>query len=431
MAHNPVIGRYAINVTDSFVIHENQVGLLYKNHVFDRALPPGGSPNLKEKALSKIKGQEVAVYVVDLKPHDFEWRVNLPARDEGDLFNTTIRLTYRVVEPERMVKESITDTELTITRYLEGELRKIAREIPLNKHTKADSEFTHFVNNLANPSKYCGLELVSIADVQIYLSSEQKKRVLELDTIGRRMDVEQSYEFKDELPSKENEYRFEIQVQVTYSVVDKARLTSVNLDEVVANLKPRIMSQLRRVSRRYTITELAQAEEAMQEKMEDILGELSLFGLQLHYIAITSDLNEEMRKRYVEILEQKHKSLMKKYEMEGVKDTAQVVIDLARSGNMNVLAMAVSRNEISMEELFQHLTTQQREQFDLQMQVLDKFTSKDLLREDIFYDQAGRVAKVAADSVTGIAVSGAPELPRGADKKALPNSSQEPPENQA
>jgi hypothetical protein len=430
MANNPVAGKYPLGVTDKFVILEKQVGLLYKNHKYVRTLTPGEAPTLAEKASGKLKGQEVAVYVVDLKTHSFERRINLPARDEDDLFVTTIKLDYRVSDPAHMVEEDITDTETVLARYLERELRKISRTIPLHKNVRADTEFSNFINNTADTRTHCGLELVSLADVDITLSSEQKIRVEKLQKLERSMEVQQLYTFNDEVPGNEGGQRFEVQVHVTYRVADRTQLTSGNLDEVASNLKPRIMAQLRRVSRRYSIADLADADDAMQEKMEDMLGNFNLFGLEILNISVSTDLDEAARKRYLERVDQQHKSTMKQLEMQGVKGTADVIIELAKNGNMSVLAMAASRNEITMTELYQHLTDHQREQFENQMRILDKFTSDDLLREGMFYEQAGHIARIATENVTGVPVSHAPAITDGRQNVVQPDTGKEPAEDE-
>ena len=421
MAHNPIVGRYKIGITDNFVILENQIGLLYKNHRFERQLNPGDRPTMSEKVAGKIQGQEIAVYVVDLKPHNFDWRVTLPTSEDNDYFSTNVRLTYRVCNPNRMIDNDVTDTEVLLTRYLETELRRVSRRIALHKHATADAEFTDLINQIDLRGQ-CGIDLTSRADVQIYLSNEQKKRVQELMDIERGLRVSQIFEFKDEVPSKDTPHRFEVYLQITYRVsrTKQDELPSSNLDEVAINLKPRVLAALRKVSRRYSISELAEADEGMQEKLDESLNEFNLFGLEVMSVSVSCDLNETARKRYLEKLEEEHSSEMKRLKMQGVQQSAEVINGLIQKGNYAVLAMAVARDEIKMETLYERLSDQQREQFEYQMRVLDKFTEKNLLNEDIIYKQVARVAEAATDNVTGIVTQSPTTQLESGRKNALP-----------
>ena len=409
MAHNPIYGRYKIGTTDSFVIHENYVGLLYRNHRFTRKLLPGEAPTLSEKVAGKLRGQEIAVYVVDLRPTTYDWRVNLPALDDGDVFSTSIRLIYRVTNPERMVEDGVADTEALIRGYLETELRRISRAIPLHKHIQADTDFTDFINRQADLPGRCGLSPVAPADVQIYLSPEQKKRVQELNDIERGLRVQQVFEFRDEVDSQDTTDRFKVYVHLTYRVsrTHQDDLPSSNLNEVVGNLRPRILATLKRVSRRFAITDLLQADDGLQEKLDDALVERTFdqFGLEVLSIMVSCDLNEESRKRYLEIVAQKHSAEMERLKLEGVQQSAEVVSGLIRQGNYAVLAMAVARNEISAEDLYNRLNEQQAQQFKFQMQVLEKFTSGNLLNEKPIYDGVGNIVQIISSSAAGVMVT--------------------------
>jgi hypothetical protein len=420
MAHNPILGRYTIGLIDNLVIQENQKGLLYINHNQIRILEPGEAPTMAEKASAVFKGQEIAVYIIDLKPHPFDWRINLPSKLYGDYFNTSIGMTYKVVEPKQIVDDGIEDTEALLLRYLDAELRRISREFSLNKYVDAADAFSEFINQKADFRSLCKIEMVSRADVQIYLSDEQRNRIKEIEELERGLRIQQLYEFKDEVPSKDSPHRFEVYVQIIYRVSNRDDLTSNNLNEVVSNLKPRILSYLRKEGRKYEITQLAQADEGMQNTLDDSLVTLSLFGLEVISISVSTDLNEEARKRYLEKIEITHKSNMETLVMKGVEESAEVINGLIKRGNWAVLAMAVSRNEITTEQLYHLLNEQQREHFTRQMEVLEKFSSGNKLNEDIFYKQSARVAEDVTDSIIGVVTNDPRSLKEGEKNPELP-----------
>jgi len=428
MAHNPIVERYVSGVFDKFIITENQVGLLYKNHRFERKLRPGESPTINEKFAGKLMGQEIAVYVVDLKPHALDWRINLPAQHKEDFFPVEIRMSYRVSKPERMVDNDVKDTEQEVTRFLEKELGRVSRNFPLNQHIQVDNALTDWINNQDNLQEYCGVERVSPADVQIRLSQEQEKRAKRLNELDIRMRTPQTYEFTGQVPSQDVPLNFEVQVQMEYRVSNRENLPSSDLDEVAASLKPRILAALKRVSRQYGIAQLVQADEGLQDKLDVSLKDFDRAGLEVDSVFVSCDLNPEARGRYLEKLGVMHNAEMEELTMRGVKKTADVVYELIEKGNFAVLAMAVARKEIPMIGLNERMNEQQQKQFEMQMQVLEKFTDSKLINEGPMYARISEVAKNLAVSATGIPTVDNPQLGTG-PKKTQPGGAAEPKES--
>ena len=212
-------------------------------------------------------------------------------------------------------------------------------------------------------------------------------------------------------------------VNLSYQVKNTAELPSDSLEEAEKQLWPKIRRALRQTSRQFTLTDIARADAAMQDTLEDLVdGGLDGFGLKVVSADVSLDLDEATRKHYAELANVKHAAALKAAELEGLKPGTDFFTGLIKQGDWAVLAVAVSKGEITIEELYQRLNQQDRERLAMQFDLLK------ILRTDNAKDekQDWRVSQQLMDSITG-KVAGttspqSPSLESPAPKQAPPSA---------
>jgi hypothetical protein len=92
------------------------------------------------------------VYLVDISEHTLEFTVELPARSDLQTFDARVWLTSRVVDPEKVVLNNVTDVLAVCEPMIIGRIRQISRRYGINEASAAEeaiqNELTEF--SLAN-----------------------------------------------------------------------------------------------------------------------------------------------------------------------------------------------------------------------------------------------------------------------------------------
>jgi len=410
MGHNPIIRQQKVGRLESFVVPHNTIGVLYQGERFVRQLRPGEGPSLAER--TSLVG-DLLVYVIDNAPHPLTWRVGLPTLGDKDIFSVTINLRYQVGDPGRMVNERVIDTETLVMRSLEPALRRASRRFKLNQHVQADAALEEVIAQVDLP-QLCGLKLVDSPGVVINLSEDDHKRIKALDGLERAMRSPRIAERPFAIPTSEQAYSFQVAVNLSYRVQKPEELPSDSLEEVEQYLWPRLQATLRRKSRMYSVTQIAQAEIAMQETLDDLVdgGGVQGVGLQLLSAEVSADLDEMARKHYVELAQVEHAAALEKAKIAGLCDSNAFYTQLIQQGSWAVLAVAVSKGEISSEELYQRMSQQERERLQMQIDLLKSLRTDDA--KDEAQDQAvSRILlqTVARDVTKGLQLGPALDAP--------------------
>jgi hypothetical protein len=398
MAHNPILKQQTIGSMDRFVVELNTIGLLYKGQRPIRSLKPGEGPTSRER----LTPGGMLIYVVDAAPHMLSWRVSLPAKGDKEFFSTTVNLKYRVSDPERMVIDRVTDTEMAITHALEPLLRRESRQYALNQHVQLDTALEDAIR-LADLHGPCGLQLVGTPSVVIDLSAEDHRRIKALNDLERAMRVPQSAEHVDDLPSHEPAYNFHITVNYSYKVSKPDEMPTDSLLECEKQLWPRIRRALQKESRKYAVTQIVEATDALQEALDDLEG-YENFGLKVLTADVTVDLEEEARKRYVALAIAEHNNKLKQAELAGLKQSKEFYSGLIREGQWAVLAVAVSNGEIKMADLADKMSEHEQQKLEKQFDLLKMM--RDASTRDT--EQEHGVVKVLVNSVTRQVVDSPP-----------------------
>jgi len=418
MTHNPIKSQQTVGLFSDLQVHINEVGVLYKNQRFDRLIRPGEGPGWG----TLLSFGSFTVYVVDTAPHLLTWQVSLPAQASRDHFSLTINLNYRVADPRRMVEDQVKDTEARIVRVLEPMLSKVSRAFKLNQYVEIDAAVEDAIQQADLPA-LCGLDLVDPPDVRINLTDETLQRVQKLDELDRAMRVVRTAEHTIDVPSHDPADKFQVAVHLSYRVTKPDELPSDSLEESERQLWPRLRSILRREGRNYRLTDIVQADVAMQDTLDRLLDEGGIegFGLKVESVEVSTDLDDAARQRYVELADEEHKARLEDLKRAGLKAGADFYIGLIRQGNWPVLAVAVSKGEITIEELWQRLTLQEQEMLSRQFELLKTLRATDMRDEKQDYE----ISKRLMESVAGRVLS--PQTPALASSQpapALPESSE-------
>ena len=76
--------------------------------------------------------------------------------------------------------------------------------------------------------------------------------------------------------------------------------------------------------------------------------------------------------------------------------------DLIKQGSMAVLAVAVSRGEVTMDELYQRMTESEQEKLDRQVELLEKLRNDNSRDEGQEYEIAKSLMHKVASEVLGV-----------------------------
>ncbi len=317
MPHNP-IKQLQLSRTDQPEIPINSQGVLYIQNRRRRLLDPGDKISLQEK----IQGG-LMLYIVDRAPHTASWRMSLPTRHESDVFPITINLTYWVSDSERMIKDQVGDTETLASRALEPILRKKSRDYRLNEYRQAEEALEAAITNAVLAEH--GLSLLNV-DVVMNLSDRDIERIKNLNDLDLAQRVPQQIEHQEKLPTKEAVYEFRARVIVGFRVTDPDLLPKATLEEAEQWLWNEVKPTLRPISRKYSVQQINEAEQEMQEALK--AQPFSHHGLTIVSAQVEIDLDERAREHAVKLYEraQAHAS-----ELEKIRDEAALADEQARA----------------------------------------------------------------------------------------------------
>lgn len=382
MAHNPIV-----NTQNKGVVGINQVGVYYKNKKFVKILDAGESPGILDSYFSNTE-----VFIVDMAPHNLKWRGAVPSKNSKDQFSLSVDVTYKVTNAKKMLEDNIKDTEQIIIRELDNMLRQAGKEFLFNEYRKAESQFIQVLKQL-DLSTNTGLQLTSEPAVQIYLDEDDYKRIKFLDEVERSKKIPRQIEYTVQIPSNDPAKNFAVTVAIDYRVVNENELPSDNLDHAVKYLWPRIVTAIKKGARNYPLSDINGADNTMQEQVSFLFDqhELNDFGIDILLVNITTDIAEDERKKYREIDDTRHKNLVKKEELSITEDLRK----LLTQNKFDAIVMAVINGEIEMKELYKIMDDAQKDQFERQMELVDKVAEKELDP-----DIAEMVVTRAAESVT-------------------------------
>lgn len=413
MAHHPIKEQRKLGWLEHAVIEPGTQGLLYQKGQYVRTLNAG-----EDLSLSKRFAGNWLLYIVDVAPHTLSWRVNLPAAHHEDAFPTTITLRYRITNALGIATDAVTDTEDFIIRALEPELRKITRLYALHQYTTTDSELEAYLNRF-NFVGRCHVELLEPPTVVFNFGEAEWRRIKALEDMDRATRVAQMAEHTVELPTSEAAYKFIATVTVGYKVRDAAALPTDILVDAERQLWPRVQRILRRASRVYKVTDVAQAENGIQDTVDAKLDEdgIENFGLEVLSVEVNVNQDDTAQIHAAQLALAEHEAKLGAQKLETALARQPIFDELISKGSWAALAWAVANGKVSEEELYQRMSQAEGEQLKLKIALLEKLRSDDAKSEA----QDAQASAVLLESVVrDVAGRSAPSLPSASSQPELP-----------
>ena len=401
MAHNPILEKRTLGRSlfgGRLDLPVGAVGVLYDGGRYLRTLEP------REKLTMGERSRPLLLYVVDVQPHRAVWNVRLPTADDQDQFPVSVVFEYEVADTQQMIQGRIQDTEVLLSRTLERPLRETASTFGLHKHRAAASALEEKVFTELG-YRDLGLKLIS-ADVTMNLDGAARERIRQLEDLERAVKVPQLSEHTAHLPSKEPAYGFDTRVAVTYRVVSSARLPTRTLGEAEEWLWRQVQRALRRESRHFTVDQETEAEEAMQAAIE--IERFSDHGLEVVSALVEIDLDERASERALTLGDIRRREefarakadledWQKKRELDHQRDAISFYQPLIEQGQWSLLAMILSQDASSAEQILGYLDAQRRETLTNQMEFFTKIIDTGALEGWEMEEQAKVVLQSVLD----------------------------------
>jgi hypothetical protein len=151
-----------------------------------------------------------------------------------------------------------------------------------------------------------------------------------------------------------------------------------------------VRSGMRRNGRGYQANQLAEAEAAMQDALDE--DEFAGYGLAVLSAQIDLDWDGRSREHAIKLeqirLESQKEAALAEVEnirarrnLENQKSAVDFYKPLISEGNWQLLALALSQNQMDARSIMEYLDTKQREQLGLQFKILETLLEKDALPE--------------------------------------------------
>ncbi len=407
MPHNPITSRSEPGRLDfGFVVPKNAVGVLYQGQKFVRLLAPGEGITGSERT----SRAGPVIYIVDRLPHSLQWRLDLPLADPADRLSATVHLRYRVEDAQRVVDEHVSDTEAEIRRVLEPVLRKTSRLFKLVDHAEVQQALEDAIAG-TDVQHLTGLALLDPAQVEVNLSDADLREVENRRRVGRKLQRAQQAQITATLPSQEPQFGFTVTVNMRFAVQNPKEVTPEDLPEMVEMLWPQLVRKLRRASHNYTVEKLAEADEALQEALDELIDKgVQGFGLTVLDADVSTDLEPSARQRFIELADIDHQSEKKRRQAQGMAANTDYYLNLVRGGSMHIAAAAAANGDLDLEALYARLDGKERERMQLQLSLLDKLRSDDAKDERHDADVSIRILDNLASEFTGQAPPANPAL---------------------
>jgi len=418
MTHHPIKEQRKLGRLEQAVIEPGTQGLLYQKGQYVRTLNAG-----EELSFSERFAGNWLLYIIDIAPHTLTWRVSLPAAHHEDVFPATITLRYRVSNALGIAADAVTDTEAFIIRALEPELRKISRLYALHQHVTADRELEIYLRRF-DFSGRCHVELLEQPIAIFDFGDTEWRRIKILEDIERATRVAQVAEHTVELPTCDPAYKFIAAVTVSYKLCDAAALPTDTLADAEYQLWPRVQRVLRRASRGYEVTDVAQAEDGIQDAIDAKLDEQGIedFGLEVLSVEVNVNQDDTAQVHAAQLALAEHEAKLGAQKLETALARQPIFDELISKGSWAALAWAIANGKVSEEELYQRMSQAESEQLKLKIALLEKLRSDDAKSEA----EDTHASSVLLESVVrDVASRSATALPSAGNRAKLPGSKEE------
>lgn len=412
MTHHPIKEQRKLGRLEQVVIEPGTQGLLYQKGQYVRTLNAA-----EELSLSERLGGNWLLTIVDVAPHTLTWRVNLPAAHHEDVFPTTITLRYRVSDALGVAGDAVTDTEAFIIRALEPELRRISRQYALHQHVTTDGELEAHLHDFDFRGS-CYVELLKPLPVVTFdFGDAEWRRIKDLQT-------SHVAEHITELQTSEDAYKFIATVTLSYRVCDAIELPTGTPADAERQLWPQVQRILRRASRAYKVTDVAQAEDGIQDTIDARLDKEGIqnFGLEVLSVEVNVNQDDTAQIHAAQLALAEHEAKLGAQKLETALARQPIFDELISKGSWAALAWAVANGKVSEEELYQQMSQAESEQLKLKIALLERLRNDDARSEAQDASASSALLESVVRDVTGRSV---PSLPAAGSRPKLPGDKRE------
>lgn len=210
---------------------------------------------------------------------------------------------------------------------------------------------------------------------------------------------EQSFGISCTLPCEGDAFEFHVQATVFYSVKDPASIVKRNVTDGRQVLEPALISAMRTVSRRYSVEQSADAENAIKQQVAQGSTKFDE-GLAVHRFSLQLSLEEDARlhiRRLKEIdraliAEKKQSELEEQRDVLAQKRTKSQMEfygPIIQGGQWQLLALQLSHNPGDVAEIARIIRTQHQVDWEKQLRILQVMLEGDAI-EGFQLDELGR-----------------------------------------
>jgi hypothetical protein len=171
------------------------------------------------------------------------------------------------------------------------------------------------------------------------------------------------------LPTKEDEFEFQTEVQAICRVVSPLTIVEQRVSDACAILAPPITRALRLISRYFSIEQRGVAEQAMVKEVENL--NLKVYGLEVTGVVVRLGLTEEEQNHYRAlrkikrdlVREEREAELWQKrdqYEILRRKFSFEFYSDLLKKGYGQLVVLYLAHHPEELAQVWQLLSTQEQ-----------------------------------------------------------------------
>jgi hypothetical protein len=274
-----------------------------------------------------------------------------------------VSLDYQVEDSARMVDQPVEDTESLAASALEDLLRPVSRRFTLDQHHLLLQELESVLQ--ADFLMAYGLRKIRChADLRSDTSFEERVQQL------KDLELPQSRTREVRLPSNLPGLFFHAKASLTYHVVDRAKLPSEILSKVEEQLWPQVEARLWSLSRPFKIGQEAEVEQAIHDGI--IKGKPQGYGLEIQSISVTIEPDKSTstyQQRHIQVnrdrvltqIQDQALAEQKQRQRELTREELVLYRAIVRDGEL--LAFKLAQNPALVDEVIEHLSAQDREQF--------------------------------------------------------------------
>lgn len=414
MAHRPIIEVKNLGRFDTVEIGPHQQGVLYKKRVLVNTLQAHQTIGRWDMSTG-----DCTLYVLDCRPHQISWRVDLPTKNRRDHFPFAIELTYEIRDGHKFIDSGEQDTEKLIEEKLKPELRRITRSRELKEYRLVETEIEEALEETRFFEEY-GLFLhKSNIDVMVCFSDE------ELAAISGQ-NLPQQIRRTSELPSVEPLYPFMADVVIKYEVVQEG-LFAKAINDAVEWIWQVILNKLRAASAGFRVNQLQEAQASLRRALEN--EQFLNDGVRVESAFVKLSLGDLARAHAVEL-----DKITRGSEIDKLADLRRIdhlnrmiqFFEKYLPPDMKIMALGMGADQVNIREAVERMDKRRQEQLTLQMKLLEELVKADALPEVI----QAKAAEALMGTLAGHAMSGL-GLPEGEANEALPEGEKDTAERDA